>query len=234
MKGEASMMEQITEEQKVHVKWYEGAKNQTVESLPGFINHLVNDYGHDYGTICHALAAGAIAAATAIDKSPTGGITGFQAGAVMWEFIRHWNFSSNKCGLRIFDYDNFLYPQYAYKHQKTITTDTWKAIQEEAARLIADADEKHAEYLINKEQYEKDLAKFVAKFTDYHERREHYDHLGIGTGDQWEAEREKEKSGFEFAPREPYEPITKGAPVYSHWEDIVHGSIPFGYRIHED
>ena len=111
-------MERITEKQQVHVRWYEDAKNQTVESLPVFISHIASDYGHDYGTICHAMAAGAIAAATAIDKSPVGGITGFQAGAVMWEFIRNWNFSHNRCGLRIIDYDNFLYPQYSYKYQK--------------------------------------------------------------------------------------------------------------------
>jgi hypothetical protein len=227
-------MEQITEDQKVHEKWYEDAKNQTLESLPGFMNHLTADYGHDYGTICHALAAGAIAAATAINKSPTGGITGFQAGAVMWEFIRHWNFSGNKCGLRLVDYDNFLYPQYSDRHQKTIAPDTWQGIQKEASRMIFDADLKYAEYLTARERYEKDIAAFIEKYPDYHERREHYDHLGMGTGDQWEAERIKKESGFEFAPREPYEPITKGAPVYSHWEDIMAGSIPFGYRIQED
>lgn len=225
---------QITENDGVHKEWYEDAKNQTLESLPEFMRHIAADYGHDYGTICHALAAGAIAAATAINKSPSGGITGFQAGAVMWEFIRNWNFSSNKCGLRIIDYDNFLYPQYADKYQKTITPDTWKAIQEEAASQIAKADLEYAEYLTAKEQYGKDLAAFVAKFPDYYERRDHYDHRGIGTGDQWEAEHKKEKSGFEFAPQKPYEPITKGAPVYSHWEDIVAGSVPFGYRIAED
>jgi hypothetical protein len=127
-----------------------------------------------------------------------------------------------------------LYPQYSYKYQKTITSNTWKAIQEEAARLIANADEKYAEYLIAKEQYGKDITAFVAKFPDYYERRKHYDHLGMGTGDQWDAEHEKEKSGFEFAPHEPYEPITKGYPVYSHWESIVHGSVPFGYRIQDE
>lgn len=227
-------MQQITEEQGVHKEWYEIAKTQTLESLPSFLNHLMNDFGHDYGTICHALAAGAVATALAMNRAPHGGITGFQGGAVMWEFVRAWNFRHNKCGLRMIDYDNFLYPQYDHDFQKTITPGTWKAIQDEAARQISEADEKYAEYLKEKEQYDKDIAAFIAKFPDYYERREHYDHLGMGTGDEWDAYHKKVESGFEFAPREPYAPITKGAPVYTHWEDIVSGVIPFGYRVAED
>lgn len=45
---------------------------------------------HDYGTICVAIGAIAAAAARAADRSPNGGITGFQAGAVFWEFTRAW------------------------------------------------------------------------------------------------------------------------------------------------
>ena len=36
----------------------------------------------DYGTVCHAIALSAVA------RTAQGGITGFQAGAVMWEFIK--------------------------------------------------------------------------------------------------------------------------------------------------
>lgn len=75
--------------------WFKAAKEQTLETLPSFMNHILNDYTHDYGTICHALTACAIGAAYAGDKSKQGGITGFQAGCIMWDFIRHWNHESN-------------------------------------------------------------------------------------------------------------------------------------------
>jgi hypothetical protein len=226
-------MVQINESDGVHKQWYEDAKKVTLEELPGFLNRLLNDYGHDYGTICHALAAGSIAAAGGMNKSKQGGITGFQAGAVMWEFIRNWNYSHNKCGLRIVDFDNFLYPQYSDQYQKTISPNIWDAITKEAHRNIEDADQKYAEYLIAKEQYDKDITAFIEKHPDYHERKEYYDHLDCGTGDEWNTYYEKRDSGFDFAPTEPYAPITKGSRVYSHWEDIIAGMVPFGYTIKE-
>lgn len=153
----------------------------------------------------------------------------------MWEFIRHWNRENNKTGMRLVDYDNMLYPQYEDDFQKTITPSTWEAIQREAKNSIKKADREHAKYVADREQYEKDIAAFVAKYPDYYDRKEHYDHLGTGTGAEWDAYHAKEESGFEFAPREPYEPISKGnSVVYSHWEDIVAGAVPFGYRVAKD
>ena len=58
----------------------------------------------DYGTVCHAIALSAVATAWAANKTAQGGITGFQAGAVMWEFIKNWSYSSNKTGMRLVDY----------------------------------------------------------------------------------------------------------------------------------
>lgn len=129
-------MKQIKEKDSVHLEWYIDAQKQTLETLPDFIKHLLTDYGHDYGTICHALAAGSIATAYAMNESPQGGITGFQAGAVMWEFIRNWNYSSNKTGLRLIDYDHMLFPQYESKFEKTISKGTFEALQKEAARSL--------------------------------------------------------------------------------------------------
>jgi len=212
-------------------EWQEKAKACTVETLPVFIKELTENYGHDYGTICHAMAMAAVASCWAIDHSPTGGITGFQAGAVMWQFIREWNKSGNKTGLKLVDYDNFLYPQYADKFDKLIEQDTWSAIKKEAGAQIEKADSSYAKYLRKSEQYEIDIAAFIAKFPDYTDRREHYDPLGMGTGDQGENERIKKESGFEFAPQAPYKPIHKGDRVYEHWVSIVRGVIPFGYGI---
>ena len=132
------MKQEINESMHLEKEWYEAATHQTRETLLEFFDHVMHDYHHDYGTICHALAACAIAAAWAANKEPEGGITGFQAGFVMWNFIRKWNYDHNKCGLRIIDYDNMLYPQYEEKFGKTISKDVWDALQNEARENLKD------------------------------------------------------------------------------------------------
>ena len=123
----------ITEEMPIEKEWREQARQQTLETLPEFIRHLMNDYQHDYGTVCYAIGACAAAAAWAANLEPGGGITGFQAGFVMWEFIRPWMFSNNECGMRLIDYDDMLYPQYEDKFVgRTISSDTWAALQKKA------------------------------------------------------------------------------------------------------
>jgi hypothetical protein len=130
------MTHTITEADKIHEQWYVDARTQTVETLPAFLRHLCEDYGHDYGTICHAVAAAALGAAHAVNHSPAGGITGFQAGAVMWEFISHWQ-SLEGHPLRLVDYFELLYPQYASKFEKTITPETHAALKVEATKRLA-------------------------------------------------------------------------------------------------
>lgn len=129
----------ITEEMHVEKEWFEQAREQTLETLPDFINHVMNDYIHDYGTVCHAISACAIAAAWAADNTENGGITGFQASFVMWNFVKQWSYSSNKCGLAIIDYDKMLFPQYEEMFtKKTISFATWKRLQERAKELLAE------------------------------------------------------------------------------------------------
>ena len=127
----------ITEEQtEIWKDWFKLAKKQDMKSLPEFMRHVLNGYDHDYGTIIHAISACAIAAAWAADKSECGGITGFQAGFVMWDFIRYWSKNNNKVGLKLVDYDDMLFPQYQYRFEKTISPDTWKRLQEEANKNL--------------------------------------------------------------------------------------------------
>ncbi len=228
------MKKQITEEMKVHEEWYKDAKEMTLDRLPDFISHLVNDYEHDYGTICHSMVAGALATLWAMNNSPQGGITGFQAGAIMWKFIRNWTYSGNKTGLRIIDYDKFLYPQYVDQFQKVISKDIWESIQKEAKKCIEEADKEHIEYYKVMKQYKKDLTAFVEKYSDYYERKEHYDHLLAGIATEWDEYYAKKDAGFEFAPREPAEPIDLEGVVYKHWKSIVNGVVPFGYTVSED
>ena len=131
-------MKKITEKDGLQNEWYERAKKISNEKeLTEFINELTTKYEHDYGTICHAIAAAAIGAAWCVDRSPQGGITGFQAGAIMWQFIQVWNSggSYNKNPLRLLDYGDLLYPQYEYKF-KAINADTWKWVREQANELL--------------------------------------------------------------------------------------------------
>lgn len=125
-----------TEEELAQVDaWKQEAKKQTLETLPGFLNNLA-EYPHDYNSICIALAMGAVAAATALDHSPRGGITGFQSVAVMWEFMRHWE--GVEFPARLVRYENMLFPQYERHYQKTINQETWDWLQDTAKKYLED------------------------------------------------------------------------------------------------
>ena len=126
----------ITEEMGVHKDWYKQAKEMRLECLPNFINRLLDDYEHDYGTICHALTAGAVATLYAMNNHEQGGITGFQAGCIMWGLIRNWTYTDNKTSLRITDFDKMLYPQYDDYFEKTLPAITWEALRKEAEVLL--------------------------------------------------------------------------------------------------
>lgn len=154
-------------------EWYKQAKQQTVETLPKFIKHLTEDYIHDYGTICHAVTAAGLAGMWAVDHSPEGGITGFQAGAIQWLFIREWTYKSNKCGLKLMDYDKMLFPQHESKFEKTIPPSIWEKIQKQARELLEENKKKSTE-------------------------------------------------------------IKAASTVSKHWESIVNGEIPFGYKLSEE
>jgi len=122
----------ITEEQGIHKEWYE--VKPTLEELPKFLQHLVYDYQHDYGTICHAIAAGALATIHAMSRAGSGGITLFQAGLIMWVIIR--KLSLFKGPLKIIDYDEMLYPQHEEDFDKTIKPHVWEYLQTEAKKKL--------------------------------------------------------------------------------------------------
>ena len=132
------LSEQSKKFEKIKEYWFKTARSiKSVSDLKDFYSSLFNDYVHDYGTMVHAIGAFAVAAASL--GADTMGITGFQAGFVMWDFIQNWTYTHNKTGLKIVDYDNMLYPQYDYKFDKTISPETWSALQKEAAEKLAAA-----------------------------------------------------------------------------------------------
>lgn len=125
----------ITEESGVHKEWKVEVDDMTMEKLPAFLRKLTEDYDHDYGTICHAIAAGAIATAKAMNRTPNGGITGFQAGCIMWQMAELWGVW-DKGPKRLLSYENLLYPQYSDKF-RTIPRDTWEWAQAQAKEKLA-------------------------------------------------------------------------------------------------
>src|SRR5437879_1940257 len=132
-------MKQITEGMGLQDEWYARARNlKNAEELLAFVKELTEQYEHDYGTICHAVAAAAIGAAWTVERSPSGGITGFQAGAIMWEFITHWMSEYKGKPVRLVNYANMLYPQYEHDFDKVVSAETQKYLQGEAARLLAE------------------------------------------------------------------------------------------------
>ncbi len=155
-----------TEEMHLEKEWFAEAKKQTIETLPNFINHIMNDYEHDYGTICHAVSACALAAAWAADTSENGGITGFQAGFVMWDFIRQWSYTSNETGMRILNYDDMLFPQYADKFEKTIRKDTWTKIQDIAKENLETKTTAHPNVIAHWKNIVKGIVPFGYVVTD--------------------------------------------------------------------
>jgi len=129
----------ITEKDGEQEKWYAEARGMTLDKLPTFLKRLSNDYAHDYGTICHAIAAAAIAAAWAVEKSPSGGITGFQASCIAWSFIENWgspNFDKD-LGARFLDVGDLLYPQYEHKW-RGISKDTLARVQAAAKKKLTE------------------------------------------------------------------------------------------------
>ena len=135
-----SEKQSITEKDGIHEDWYKEAGDvKTPDEAAAFMKRLLSDYDHDYGTICHAIAAAQKAAFHAMDQDKDqGGITGFQAGCIMWSTMEH--IHSIKGPSRLLDMKNLLYPQYAYKFN-SISKSTAEWLKNEAKKKIkADAD----------------------------------------------------------------------------------------------
>ena len=128
-------IENDTREFEVKAQLENERKNiKTFDDLVSFLEKVKDTCNTGYGTAPRAIAQAALA--TAWYLSTEFGITGFQAGCAMWDFIHDWNYSTNECGMKIVDYDTMLYPQYAYKFEKTISKDTFKALQKAAKKNL--------------------------------------------------------------------------------------------------
>ena len=129
-----AMKQPITEEMNLQKEWFKEAGKVKEQDLLDFFQRIVHGYAHDYGTMCHAVAACALAAAWAANDVI--GLSAFQAGFVMWDFIDNW-FMKSDCGLKLVNYDDMLYPQYGSKFDKVISQETWNKIRKKAIENLS-------------------------------------------------------------------------------------------------
>lgn len=127
----------ITEADHLEVEWLKEAHEQTLETLPKFIDHLMNDYEHDYGTCVKAAAAAMIGAFVAFDKQE--GFTGFQAGCIPWLMMNEF-WGKSEVGRKVLDFGKMLYPQYDFMYEKSIKPKTFAKLKEVAKEKIEEAD----------------------------------------------------------------------------------------------
>lgn len=130
-----------TKDREIWEDWFREAKNCSLDdgSLAKFLDHLKNDYQHDYGTRARATAAAAFATANAFARYE--GLTGFQWSCVAMDVLGQMCFPDNKLGYMVIDYDDLLYPQYEYRFtERKISAEGAKQLQQEASRKIAESD----------------------------------------------------------------------------------------------
>lgn len=121
--------------------WFKEAKNCRLDdgSLQKFLDHLKNDYLHDYGTSARATAAAAFATANAFARCE--GLTGFQWSCVAMDVLGQICFPDNKLGFTVIDYDNLLFPQYEYRFTGCkISAEGAEKLRQEAKAQISESD----------------------------------------------------------------------------------------------
>ena len=110
---------------------------KSFDDLVEFLKDVDEHYNIGYGDSPRAIAQAALA--TAWYLAGRFGITGFQAGATLWDFIEDWGSIGKltNCA-KLVDYDNLLYPQFKDKMtDKSISSDTWRNIQKAAKELLS-------------------------------------------------------------------------------------------------
>ena len=71
------------------------------------------------------------------------GTTGFQKSHTMFRFLFTFNFQHNKTGLKLVNYDDMLYPQYAYLFAPVISKNIWKNMQAQAEKLLREHEDEY-------------------------------------------------------------------------------------------
>ena len=106
---------------------------KTKEDLDNLLNEITTK-DQDCDSIIRGCWAAMLGTFNYINRSPVGGITGFQAGFIGWSAIMEFMGIKKDSPVRIVQYNNMLYPQYHEEFDKTISKTTWKYLQEEAQK----------------------------------------------------------------------------------------------------
>lgn len=115
-----------------------GKKINSTDDIKALADEITEKFNYDYGVAPRCV--GAFLTVCANYFCSVMGMTGFQAGFVMWDFILGFNYPHNKCGMRILDFDKLLYPQYLHMF-KEVPEDTWKLVVEEAKKELDQKDQ---------------------------------------------------------------------------------------------
>lgn len=126
---------QLSEKEFKEQFYKKASEVKTPEELTTLLKEIT-EFNHDYGTIVYGCTAAMKAAMNVVNRSPQGGITGFQAGCMGWEMIKELMGTTPNAPLKLTDYHNMLYPQYADKFEKRISTATWEYLQLQAAENL--------------------------------------------------------------------------------------------------
>lgn len=110
-----------------------GKNVKSIEELTELIKEVETDFNNGYGIVPRAI--GSVCAVVGNYLSCQMGITGFQAGCAIFDFITGYLITDNKCGLRLIDFDEMLYPQYEYKFDKKLKKSTWELLQKRVKEL---------------------------------------------------------------------------------------------------
>lgn len=134
-------MGDIMNEKEIRELYYQKANSvQTLDDFVEFANYL-KAQPFDYSACVYA---GAAIMKTAL-KAVNLGYTGFQAGCIFWELAEF--LVSVKAPAKLMDYSNMLYPQYAYKFEKTISLGAWEHLQKEAKNFLAEKGGAHEDVI---------------------------------------------------------------------------------------
>ena len=134
-------MKSITEKDQLHLEWYkQSRKEMTNEEIEKFNEEILNGYHHDYGTICHAVAASTLAHLN--NCLYRQGMTGAQASFATWGIINQ--IFNIKVGGKLVSYDKMLYPQYEDDFsEKIISKHIFESLQEKAKEKLSESDSIH-------------------------------------------------------------------------------------------
>lgn len=108
----------------------------SLEDLMHYISDIEENYTLGYGAVPRAIAQAMLA--TGLYLANKNGLSGFQANCVLMDIFTGWNHMSNKCGLKVIDYDRMLYPNCEDEFDKTIPQPIFEALQKEAQNWLND------------------------------------------------------------------------------------------------